>query len=184
MRNPLPDSIIMVLHGGKMKKKINLISFAVFLCMVIFFTGISFASFPAKPKKSDKCPVCGMFVSPYPNWITEIIFKDGTVAFFDGPKDMLKYYFDMPKYTKEKLKDDISEIYVTEYYTTALRKVREVYFITGSDVKGPMGEELVPVMGEAPAKTFIHDHGGKKMLKFDEITPGDIPGGMMHRHGK
>ncbi len=130
---------------------------------------------PIKPSSKDKCPVCGMFVEKYPKWVAQIIFKDGTYAVFDGVKDMFKYYFNISKYNKKKTKEDIAEIYVTEYYTTKVMKAEDVYFIIGSDVYGPMGHELIPVKGEDQAKAFWWDHGGKKLLKFDEIKPIDIP---------
>ena len=52
---------------------------------------------PGKPSRQDKCPVCGMFVYKYPDWVSEIIFKDGKTVFFDGPKDMFKYYLNLNK---------------------------------------------------------------------------------------
>jgi nitrous oxide reductase accessory protein NosL len=135
-----------------------------------------------KPGPKDKCPVCGMFVSGYPNWIAEIIFKDGTYAIFDGPKDMFKYYFNVSTYTKGKTKNDISALFITEYYTTKIVSARDVHFILGSDVMGPMGNELVPVLGKEVAEQFAKDHKGTKMLTFDEITPEDIPSmGMLNK---
>jgi nitrous oxide reductase accessory protein NosL len=130
---------------------------------------------PVKPGPQDKCPVCGMFVSGYPNWVAEIIFKDGAYAIFDGPKDMFKYYFNIPQYTKGKTKNDISALYVTEYYTTKVVSARDVYFILGSDVLGPMGNELIPVQGKEVAEQFFKDHKGTKIFAFDEITHQDIP---------
>jgi nitrous oxide reductase accessory protein NosL len=128
-----------------------------------------------KPGPQDKCPVCGMFVSGYPDWSAEIIFKDGSYAVFDGSKDMFKYYFNISKYTREKTKNDISALFVTEYYTTKVVSARDVYFILGSDVIGPMGNELVPVKGREAAEQFFKDHKGKRMFTFDEITPEDVP---------
>ena len=57
---------------------------------------------PVEVKKSDKCPVCGMFVAGYKNWLAEIIFTDGTYAVFDGPKDMFRYYLNVKKYNPVK----------------------------------------------------------------------------------
>jgi len=145
------------------------------LAFSVTLSGLSYAEGPVTPKPKDKCPVCGMFVSLYPKWMAEIIFKDGTNAVFDGPKDMFKYYFNVSKYNKNKTDKEISGIYVTEYYTTKIMSARDVYFVKDSDVMGPMGNELVPVKGEREVGTFMRDHGGKKMLKFGEITSADIP---------
>lgn len=153
-----------------------MISGWIFLIAISVFThGLLYAAEPVKPKPKDKCPVCGMFVSPYPQWVAEIVFTDGTYAVFDGPKDMFKYYFNVSKYNKAKTAKDISGFYVTEYYTTKLMSAEDVYFIKGSDVLGPMGEEFIPVKGEREAKTFMQDHKGKRMLKFDEVSIAEIP---------
>ncbi|MBF0466912.1 MAG: nitrous oxide reductase accessory protein NosL [Nitrospirae bacterium] len=134
---------------------------------------------PLKPSSKDKCPVCGMLISPFPQWNAQIIFKDGSYAFFDGPKDMFKYYLNVPKYDKLHTQSDISEVYVTEYYSAKVTKALDVTFVTGSDVMGPMGKELVAVSNDK-VKTFMADHKGDKGLKFSEVTEADIPGGHMH----
>ena len=70
-----------------------------------------------KPSPKDKCPVCGMFVAKYPDFVAEVSFKDGSYAVFDGAKDMFKYYFNLKKYAPAKRVDDIASIYVTDYYS-------------------------------------------------------------------
>jgi len=125
---------------------------------------------PIKPSSKDKCPVCGMFVAKYTNWIAEIIFKDGTYAVFDGPKDMFAYYNNLMKYNPSEKTSDIAAVYVTEYYSTKILPAEKLFFIKGSNVYGPMGEELIPVETENRAKEFMKDHNGKKILRFGEIT--------------
>ena len=127
-----------------------------------------------KPGPNDKCAACGMYVSGHPKWIAEIIFKDGSHQFFDGPKCMFKYYFNLSKYKNKHKTNDILALFVTEYYQTKTISARDVFFILGSDVIGPMGNELIPVQGKEAAKQFFKDHHGKKMLRFDEITPENI----------
>ena len=46
----------------------------------------------------------------------------------------------------------------------------------GSNVLGPMGDELIPFDSESAAKTFAKDHGGKSVLKFDEIKESVLEG--------
>ena len=57
-----------------------------------------------------------MFVAKYPDFLAEIVFKDGSYAVFDGPKDMFKYYMNLPVYNASKKQDDIEAVYVTDYY--------------------------------------------------------------------
>ncbi len=129
---------------------------------------------PVQPSKKDKCPVCGMFVYKYPDWVGEILFKDGSMAFFDGAKDLFKYYYNLKKYNPEKGIKDIAAIYVTEYYDMKIIDARSAFFVVGSDVYGPMGKELIPFVSKPDAEAFKKDHKGKRILKFEDIKPGII----------
>lgn len=142
------------------------------LVLLLAFPALSFAADmkPVVVKKDDKCPVCGMFVAKYTHWLAEVVFNDGTYAAFDGPKDMFRYYLNLQKYAPKKKSDDITGIFVTEYYSTKLLDARKLFFVIGSDVYGPMGDELVPLASEADAREFMKDHKGTRILKFQEVS--------------
>jgi len=112
-----------------------------------------------------------MFVAKYPDWITQILFKDGSYAFFDGAKDMFKYTLDLKKYNPPKKPGDIESIFVTDYYSLNPIDGLQAYYVAGSDVYGPMGKELIPFAKEEEAKEFMKDHQGKSILRFKEVTP-------------
>ena len=131
---------------------------------------------PAKPTPKDKCPVCGMFVAKYPDFLAEIIFKDGSTFFFDGTKDMFKCYFNLKKYNPSKKQEDIDSIYVTDYYNLNLIDGFKAYYVLGSDVYGPMGRELISFEREGDPNGFMIDHRGKSILRFKEITLETIKG--------
>lgn len=132
------------------------------------------ASDQGKPKATDKCPVCGMFVAKYPDFVARLVFKDGSQAFFDGVKDLMKYYFNPASYNHAKNIEDIAAIFVTDYYTLKLIDGYNACYVVGSNVFGPMGRELIPFVEEKAAKEFLKDHDGKALLKFTEITPALI----------
>ena len=121
-----------------------------------------------------KCPVCGMFVAKYPDWSATARFKDGTTSYYDGPKDMFSHYFDIARYTPGKRQADIIALAVKEYYSLAMIDARAAFFVTGSDVYGPMGSELIPFLNEKDALSFKIDHRGKRILRFNEITRQSI----------
>ena len=129
---------------------------------------------PPAPSAKDKCPVCGMFVAPYPNWLGVVVYKDGGRSYFDGPKDLLTYYFAPEKYGSARTRADIADIYVTDYYSVSAIDGRKAFYVIGSDVRGPMGKELVPFAKKTDADGFLKDHHGKKVLSFDEITPATL----------
>jgi nitrous oxide reductase accessory protein NosL len=118
---------------------------------------------------NDKCPVCGMFVYKYPNWVAEIK-TDSTHFLFDGVKDMMKFYFFPDKYQKGFTRNSFTKILVTDYYTLKSIDAKKAYYVLGSRIYGPMGKELIPFVSPEDAKTFMADYGGSKILTFDEIT--------------
>jgi copper chaperone NosL len=97
-----------------MPMKIHRVSFLLVLFLTVLCSP-SFAAEPIKPGGGDKCPVCGMFVAKYPDFVASIIFKDGSYCVFDGAKDMFKYYLDLAAYKAPGKKEDIESIYVTDY---------------------------------------------------------------------
>ena len=168
----MEDFTVFISCGGGMHIfRMTLIT--VFLtCSLVLADGTQ----PLKPEKADKCPVCGMFVAKYPDFLAQVIFRDGAYAFFDGAKDMFKYYFNLKKYNPSKELSDIAVIYVTDYYSMNPTDGRKAFYVIGSNVFGPMGKELIPFEKEPEAKEFLVDHAGKKLIRFDGITPEIING--------
>ena len=147
---------------------------AIIICILSLSCAVAAEIEPRQPSKKDKCPVCGMFVYRYPDWVGQIIFKDGSTAFFDGAKDLFKYYFNLAKYNPKKIVKDIAIIYVTEYYDMKIIDAKTAFFVVGSDIYGPMGRELIPFVSKADAEAFKRDHKGKRILRFEDIKPAVI----------
>jgi copper chaperone NosL len=139
--------------------------------LVIAAAHFVYAEEPVKPPKEVKCPVCGMFVAKYLDWVGQIHFKDGSVEFFDGAKDLFKYYLDMKKYHSARTQKEIVAIYVTEYYDLRSIDARKAFFVVGSEVYGPMGRELISLTTRQDAEGFLKDHKGRLILRFEDITP-------------
>ncbi len=112
-----------------------------------------------------------MLTAKYSDFLAEIFFEDTSYVTFDGPKDMFKYYFNMERYDKKRNRTDIEAVYVTEYYRLVLIDARSAYFVVGSDVRGPMGDELIAFETAQDAQAFNKDHKGKSILGFDDVTP-------------
>ncbi len=126
-------------------------------------------SFKHLPKlqytKKTKCPICGMFIYKYPAWAT--MMEVGKKRYyFDGVKDMLKYYF------QEKLKNP--KMYVQDYYTKKIFELHKGYLVVGSDIYGPMGDELIPFLSKKMAEKFLFDHKGVKIYSFDQVKEKDV----------
>ena len=120
-----------------------------------------------KVPNHSKCPVCGMFVYKYPKWATHMVV-DGKDFYFDGVKDMLKYYFfdEDFKYNRDK----ISKVEVRDFYTLESLNATKAFYVIGSKIYGPMGNELIPFKTKKEAKNFIADHTGE-LIEFSKVTP-------------
>lgn len=119
---------------------------------------------PVVPSAKDKCPVCGMVSAAFPDFLSQIIFADGSYVTFDGPKDMFRYLL------RRKDGKTIGVIYVKDYYSLNYIDARQAFFVTGSDVYGPMGKELIPFSDKEDAKVFKKDHRGREILHFKDVT--------------
>ena len=155
--------------------RFKLLSIMLALVGLLLVTAPILAADSAVPGKNDRCPVCGMFVAGYNNWISSAVFKDGSRVFFDGPKDLFRFFFDIGRYRPGGSTADIDQMFVTEYYSVKSMPVAAVYFVSGSDVLGPMGRELVPVAGLEKARGFMRDHGGTKLMRFDGSALVPVP---------
>jgi copper chaperone NosL len=127
-----------------------------------------------QPGAKDLCPICGMIVSKYRNWIAAVVWKDGHADYFDGAKDMFKFLQALAEYAPGRKRDGIRTIIVTEFYDLKTIDARLAFFVIGSDVLGPMGSELVPLDTKSDADDFLKDHHGARVLHFDEVTPAIV----------
>ncbi|MEW8383487.1 MAG: nitrous oxide reductase accessory protein NosL, partial [Candidatus Thiodiazotropha taylori] len=65
---------------------------SIFACWLLHVAALQSQELP-NPGPKDTCPVCGMFVAKYPEWIGTVLYKDGHAHHFDGAKDLFKYLF-------------------------------------------------------------------------------------------
>ncbi|MCR4942586.1 MAG: nitrous oxide reductase accessory protein NosL [Campylobacter sp.] len=113
-----------------------------------------------KVPKDARCPVCGMIVAKHPQWVA-MIENGKEKIYFDGVKDMMKFYFQNDK--------KFDKLFVSDYYKLHKIDAKTAFFVIGSNVYGPMGDELIPFKTEEEAQSFAGEHAGKKILSFDEI---------------
>ena len=149
------------------------------MLLFLLLVGSSVVAEPVQvpdPGSKDTCPVCGMFVAKYPEWIATVVYKDGHAYHFDGAKDLFKYLLELSRWAPGHKAEDVETIGVTEYYGLTRIGARDAWYVIGSDVLGPMGNELVPLATEDDAGEFSTDHGGRGLLRFDEVTLDRLKG--------
>ena len=117
--------------------------------------------------KDARCPVCGMAISLYPKWGAMIV-ANGKKIYFDGIKDMMKYYLDNASFHYDREK--ITHMVVQEFYHFKSIDAKSAWYVFGSDIRGPMGNELIPFQSKKDAQIFLKDHHGRGIVKFEDIT--------------
>ena len=121
----------------------------------------------AKNKTAERCSFCGMTIDPASAWVTELTMSDGTKTTYDTPRCAMTAWRTRGVSAKS--------VRVQEFYERAWRDGNDVVFVTGSDVAGPMGADLVPVSPAKSAK-FMVDHAGARALTLEAITPDLLKG--------
>lgn len=149
---------------------------AIQVLMLIVLTAAAYAAEPAiaTPSAKDKCPVCGMFVSKYPEWVASITYKKHQTLYFDGAKDLFTFYLNPLKYAVKGNERELQSIQVKDYYSLKTVNAKKAFFVIGSNVYGPMGKELIPFESLKDAREFLSDHKGSKILRFGEVDPAVI----------
>jgi len=150
-------------------KRTGRVTFALLILVGILSVESAGAGEIPGPGPRDTCPVCGMFVARYPEWIATLVYTDGQAEHFDGAKDMFKYLREMARWASGRDPSEILALRVTEYYSLERIGARHAWYVIGSDVLGPMGHELIPLESREAADEFIRDHFGVRILRFDEV---------------
>jgi nitrous oxide reductase accessory protein NosL len=154
----------------KIKKEKQLQAVAVYVWDIIR-KGKNISKTTMQVPKEAKCPVCGMFVAKYPKWAASIATRNHKKPFyFDGVKDMMKFYFNAKDYGHKDFDKNKAKITVSDYYTREEIDAKKAFYVIGSNIYGPMGNELIPFRAKKDAKIFLREHEGKKILTFKQIT--------------
>lgn len=137
---------------------------------------------PVEPTIRDYCPIDGVppgkvatnfYPANFPKWNSQIIFKSGASVHFESPKHMFYYFLGLDKDGNPKvwLRDIsiVAAMYVKDFNTGEYIDARKAYYVVGSDVQGPVGDDLVPFKNREDAEAFKSKHGGK-ILRFDDVN--------------
>jgi len=114
-------------------------------------------------------------LAKYPKWLAEAQLADGTKVWFVSVKSMMQAYFHQDYFIKRGLLPaKIRKMYVQDYLTGEKVDATKAYYLFGSRVTGPHGDDLIPFASEENAKLFMLKHGGSKILPFGKLSKGLI----------
>jgi nitrous oxide reductase accessory protein NosL len=145
-------------------KKYSLIFF-----LIVLFAMTNWAfSQSQKIESHKKCPLCGMYPARYPKFNCQIVFKDGGYEAFDSAIGLL-VYLHFPDKTGIKLKP-VAGIYFKDYLKEGWLEADKAFFVTGSEIRGPMGVQFLPVDSEQAAEELKKQAKGKDIIHFKMIN--------------
>ncbi len=150
---------------------------------ILLLTGSLFATADLKPFKVEKkyfltydknttCLVRHLQVSKAPEWVAKIKVRNGKIVYFSSPKSMFEFYFRPGKWYEVGVKSerDFSEIVVTDYGTRKPINAETAYYVYGSSVTSPGGDDLVPFATKEAADAFSKSHNGHRVMPFDKVS--------------
>jgi len=140
----------------------------IFLLIVLFgMTNWAFSE-PINIESHKKCPLCSMYPARYPKFNCQIVFKDGSYEAFDSAIGLL-VYLHFPDKTGLKLKA-VTGIYFKDYLKGGWLEAEKAFFVTGSEIRGPMGIQFLPVDSQQAAEEIKKQANGKDIIHFKMIN--------------
>ena len=150
---------------------------------ILLLSGLLFASSDAKPFKVEKiyfltydknttCLVRKFKVYKEPRWVSKISVRNGKTVYFSSPKSMFEFYFRPGKWFEVGVKSerDFSDIVVTDYATSKPINAETAYYVYGSNVTSPAGDDLVPFATKEAADKFSKEHNGHRVMSFEKVS--------------
>ncbi|MDD2906730.1 MAG: nitrous oxide reductase accessory protein NosL [Sulfurimonas sp.] len=118
------------------------------------------------------CLIRELKVHKAPKWVAKIELAEGKKIYFSSPKSMFEFYHNPGKWPELAVKNEksIKEILVMDYDTFKPVKAKAAFFVYGSNVTSPAGDDLVAFDSYKTAQEFAKAHNGKRVLGFREVS--------------
>jgi len=158
-----------VVFGRKRMKRI-------FLALLLVSSVVFAAESVWGDKLNERDPVYQLKIDKYPNFETEMVLKNGKHIRFCCVKAMMNFYFHPEKYPEYGVKDrnEIDKMFVKDYLDGTKVDAKKAWYIFGSRIVGPHGDDLIPLSSKARAELFVKRYGGSRIMTTDKFTYGLI----------
>ena len=113
-----------------------------------------------------------LLVHKYPKWAAKIELANGKELYFCSPKSMFEFYWRPGKWYDLGVRSeaDFKKLLVTDYQSGKPIDARGAFFVYGSRVTSPAGDDLVPLASYEAAQKFIQKNGGSRILNFSQVN--------------
>ncbi len=113
----------------------------------------------------------------HPLWVAEIELHNEKKVLFSSPKGMFEFYLHPGGWYSQyhiKSENDFKKLYVTDFQTSKIIDAKGAFFVYGSDVLSPAGDDLIPFESYKAAQEFSKKHHGSRVFGFKDISYGLI----------
>jgi len=126
---------------------------------------------PASAWSNRLDPVYMISVDKLPKFTTEMVLKNGKKIRFASVKAMLNFYYHPEKYPLYKVRSRkaVKAMYVKDYLSGERIPLQKAWYVFGSRLMGPHGDDLIPLSSRTRAELFVKRYGGTKIMSFEEV---------------
>jgi len=117
----------------------------------------------------DRCPVCAMRPARSPRFAAAIQLDDGRMYYFCSAGCMLRAWLHPESFLRAE-RQRLQLPVVLDYFSGQPIDARLAFWISGSDVIGPMGPALVPLADETHIDVFRRRHGGREVFRLQDLN--------------
>lgn len=128
----------------------------------------------SEPGPETRCRVCNMYPARYPKFHSQLKTSTGEVIHFCSSQCLINFLADQSAYTRQPV--IIQAVWVT-LYQGDWEYANGLYYLTGSNIMGPMGPEALPFRLKTDAEALAKQHGGH-IYAWDELSPRRILHGL------
>ena len=122
-------------------------------------------------KPNERDPTYQIEVDKYPKFEADMTLKNGKTIRFCCPKSMFHFYFKPHHYPEYHVKErgEIAKMTVKDYLDGTQVDAREAWYVFGSRLVGPHGDDLIPLSSKTRAELFVKRYGGSRIMDFATI---------------
>ena len=126
----------------------------------------------AKPLRGKLDPVYLINVEKYPKFEAEMTLKNGKTLRFCCVKSLMNFYYHPEKYPGYGVGpkgEEIDRLYVRDYLDGTKLPAEKAWYVFGSRLVGPHGDDLIPLSSKTRAELFVQRYGGTRIMNYEEL---------------
>jgi len=110
-------------------------------------------------------------IDKYPKFEADIVLKNGKKIRFCCTKSMFHFYFKPSDFPEYNIKDekDFDKLIVKDYLDGTILDAKKAWYVFGSRLMGPHGDDLIPLSSKTKADLFVKRYGGTVVMDYKTV---------------